>query len=547
VRVEDGVAGGRRRNRNLWLVEASWGCWVATDLALLVVLSVVGYAVGGVGAVGLVSAARVLPGALLGPLVVPLVDRFPRPRMLAASHVFGAVTSLLLAWAAVGDALWALVAVAAAGSLGGSLYKAVLRAAISQVVRSPAELVTANAAYAAIEGLGTVAGPLAAGALLVLVDPPAALAGLAVVYALGATASALVRTRYQVARRPATGRRWQGLRGFGVLLGPSLRRLFALFMAQCLMRGLLTVFVAALCLAPGGGGERRVAALFATLGAGGLVGAWVVGRSPGQGTAARRATAGVALWGAPVALLGAAPQPWLAWVALALVGLGNALEDVYGLSVLDRLLPGHLAARVYALFWSLAAAMVTAGSLLGPVLVSGLGLGPAMLMAGGALVLLCLLVLPGMRRLDRVVGAPPAHLDLVCAVPELSALPLMAAERLARELRPRALEDGEVVMREGARASGFAIVEEGVLEVRQAGRLVRTLGAGDSFGEVGLLLDRPRTATVTAVGPAAVLELDAHTFVAAVTGHRDAASAAHRVAQGHLRADAARRGDELTA
>jgi MFS family permease len=541
VRVADTVAGGRRRNRNLWLVETSWGCWVATDLALLVVLSVVGYAVGGVGAVGLVGAARVLPGALLGPLVVPLVDRFPRPRMLAASHAFGAVTSLLLALAALGGALWGLVTVAAAASLGGSLYKAVLRAAISQVVRSPAELVTANAAYAAIEGLGTVAGPLAAGALLALVDPPAALAGLAAVYTVGAVASGLVRTRYQVSRRAATGRGWQGLRGFGVLLGPSLRRLFALFMAQCLMRGLLTVFVAALCLAPGGGGERRVAALFATLGAGGLVGAWVVARSPGQGSLARRATAGVALWGAPVAVLGAVPQPWLAWLALALVGVGNAMEDVYGLSVLDRLLPGHLAAGVYALFWSLAAAMVTAGSLLGPVLVSELGLGPAMVAAGGALVLLCLLVLPGMRQLDRVVGEPPAHLDLVCAVPELSALPLMAAERLARELRPRSVQDAEVVMAEGSRPTGFAIVEEGLLEVRQGGRLLRTLGAGDSFGEVGLLLDRPRTATVSAVGPATVLELDADTFVAAVTGHRDATTAAHEVAQGHLRADEARR------
>jgi MFS family permease len=546
VRVEDAVVAGRRGNRNLWLVEASWGCWVATDLALLVVLSVVGYAVGGVGAVGLVSAARVLPGAVLGPLVVPVVDRFPRPHMLAASHAFGALTSLLLAWAALGESLWALVAIAAAASLGGSLYKAVLRAAISQVVRSPAELVRANAAYAAIDGLGTVVGPLAAGALLALVDPPLALAGLAVVYAAGVVVSALVRTRYQVARRLSSSRS-QGLQGLGALVGPSLRWLFVLFKGQCLMRGLLTVFVAALCLAPGGGGEGRIAALFATLGAGGLVGAWLVGRAPAQRTAARRAAAGVALWGAPVALLGAVQEPWFAWVALALVGFGNALEDVYGFSVLDRMLPGHLAAAAYAIFWSVAAGMVTAGSLLGPLLVSGLGLGPAMMGTGGALVLLCALVLPAMRRLDHHVGEPPAHFDLVRSVPELSALPLMAAERLARGLRPRTVAAGEVVMAEGDRPTGFAIVEDGALEVRQGGQAVRTLRRGDSFGEVGLLLDRPRTATVVAVEPARVLELDAETFVSAVTGHRDAASAALEVAQEHLRDDAARRGEGLTA
>jgi hypothetical protein len=340
---------------------------------------------------------------------------------------------------------------------------------------------------------------------------------------------------------------WQGLRGFRTLTGPSLRRLFSLLMAQCLMRGLLTVFVAALCLAPGGGGEGRVAVLFAALGAGGVVGAWLAGRSAGGTTAARRATVGVALWGAPVAALGAVQRPWLSWVALALVGLGNALEDVYGLSVLDRLMPGHLAARVWAVFWSLAAGMVTLGSLLGPVLVSGLGLGPAMVACGSALVLLCLSAVPAMARLDRAVGGPPVHLDLVRGVPQLSALPLMAAERLARELQQRTLADGEVVMAEGSSAKDFGIVESGVLEVRQGGQRLRELGAGDSFGEVGLLLDRPRTASVVALGPASVLWLDAETFVAAVTGHRDAATSALGVARAHLEDDAARRGGEPTA
>lgn len=533
-----------RRNRNLWLVETSWGCWIAADLALLVMLAVVAFDVGGVGAVGLVGAARVLPAAVLGPVVVPLTDRVPRHRVLVLSHLFAASTSLALAWAAVNDSVWALVGAVAAGSLAGSLFKAVLRATITQVVRSPTEFVSANSAYAAIEGLGTVTGPLLGGGLLAALDAPTALAALALVYAAGALAAVLVRTAYQVPARVSAGGRWQSVRVISLLAGRDLRRLVCVFMAQCLIRGLLTVFVAALCFEPGGGGEGRVAALFAVLGAGGLIGAWVCSRSPGRRSAARRATVGVALWGAPVAALGIWPHPALAWVALAVIGLGNALEDVYGLAVFDRVLPDHLAARAYALFWSVAAGMVTVGSLLGPVLVSSLRLGPAMLLSGGAVVVLCALVLPGMRHLDSLVGAPPQGLELVRATAELAALPDMAAERLARGLRRRELRDGEVVLRQGDRADGFGIVGEGTLRVIQGAQQVRELVRGDSFGEVGLLLDRPRTASVAAVGPASVLWLDAATFVSAVTGHRDAAAAALAVAHEHLRADDARVGHD---
>lgn len=514
---------------------------MAADLALLVILAVVAFDVGGVGAVGLVGAARVAPAALLGPAVVPLSDRLPRQHVLALSHGFAVLTSLAMAWAAANNSLSALLAATAAASVAGSLFKAVLRATITQVVATPHEFVTANSAYAAIEGVGTVTGPLVGGALLALLDPSAALTALAVVYVMGGATAAFVHTTYQVPARLSTRSRWQGVRVARQLTRPGLRWLVAAFMGQCVMRGLLTVFVAALCLGSGGGGDRRVAALFATLGLGGLVGAWLCSHSAGRGTAARRAIAGVALWGAPVGLLGIWPHPEFAWITMAFVGLGNALEDVYGLSVFDRVLPDHLAARAYALFWSVAAGMVTLGSLLGPVLVSSINLGPAMLVSGGALVVFCALVVPGMRSLDATVDARPQGLTLIRSAPELSALPDMAAERLARGMQLREFAGGEVLLREGDRADGFGIVEEGTLLVVQQGRQVRELVHGDSFGEVGLLLDRPRSASVAANGPATVLWLDAATFVAAVTGHRDAAAAAMAVAQEHLRADDERR------
>jgi hypothetical protein len=526
-----------QRNRNLWLVQTSWACWVATDLALLVTLAVVAFSLDGVGAVGLVAAARVLPGAVLGPLLATAADRLPRPLLLAGLHLFWAAASLALAWAAAAGSLWGVVIVAAAGSLGGSLFKAGLRALMSQVVRTPAELVAANATYAALEGVGTVAGPVLAGLLLSALTPAATLGSLSLVFVVGAVASASVRTAFQVPRRTARLGVADAGRGFAELLKPQLRGMFAVFMAQSLMRGLLTVFVAALCLTAGGGGEERVAGLFATMGAGGLVGAAVAARLSRQGGAARRATLGVVLWGLPIALLGLWPEGWVAWGALAVVGLGNAIEDVYGFTALDRLLPNHVAARAYAAFWSLAAGLATLGSLAGPPLVTLVGLGPTMAVTGTALAAFALLMLRPLARIDARVGGAPAHLGLVQATPEFAPLPAMALERLASALTPRSLAAGEVVVREGDEADGFAIVEAGSLTVEQGGRTVRKLGPGDAFGEIGLLLSRPRTASVVSSGPATILWLDAETFIAAVTGHRDASTAAMVAAGDRLESD----------
>jgi hypothetical protein len=412
---------------------------------------------------------------------------------------------------------------------------------MSQVVRTPAELVAANATFAALEGVGTLVGPVLAGLLLSALTPAAALAAMAVIFGVGAVASGSVRTPFQVPRRTARLGVADAGRGFAELLKPQLRGMFAVFMAQSLMRGLLTVFVAALCLTSGGGGEERVAALFATMGAGGLLGAAVATRLPREGGAASRATVGVVLWGLPIALLGLWPEDLLAWVALAVVGLGNAIEDVYGFTALDRLLPNHVAARAYAAFWSLAAGLVTLGSLAGPPLVSLMGLGPTMAVTGAALAAFALLMLRPLARVDARVSGTPAHLGLVQATPEFAPLPAMALERLASALTTRSLHDGEVVVREGDEPDGFAIVESGSLTVEQRGRTVRQLGPGDAFGEIGLLMARPRTASVVSSGPATILWLDAETFIAAVTGHRHASTAAMGVAGDRLESDRTRR------
>jgi len=92
-----------------------------------------------------------------------------------------------------------------------------------------------------------------------------------------------------------------------------------------------------------------------------------------------------------------------------------------------------------------------------------------------------------------------------------------------------------VLMREGEPGETFYAIASGELEARQAGGLLRRNGRGEGVGEIALLRETPRTATVTAVTDATVYRLPREPFLIAVTGHeptrgRAGSIAAHRLA-----------------
>ena len=113
--------------------------------------------------------------------------------------------------------------------------------------------------------------------------------------------------------------------------------------------------------------------------------------------------------------------------------------------------------------------------------------------------------------------------------PIFSPLPQAQQERLARELIPVHAASGEAVIREGASGDRFYVVDTGELEVSVDGAGVRTLGPGDHFGEIALLRDVPRTATVTATTAVDLYALERDEFIGAVTGHAPSAEAANAV------------------
>lgn len=540
------VLGGRRilgsalvalRNRELARLLGSFGSWIAADWAYLIVLSVVAYDGGGPVAVGLIGAMRVLPAAVLGPAASLLTDRLSRPRILASAHASMCLITLALAWAVAANAPLAVVlVVVGVGAALSSVFKPCVNALLPQLVRDPRELVAANSVYSTVEAAATVAGPVLAGLLLAALAPAAIFPVLGALFAAAAVVSVRIRTEFQPARAPrlaGLGVLLEPFRGFSVLTGrPGVRVAVALFIAQTCMRGLLTVFV--IVFAATGDGGLGAGALFAAMGIGGLIGALGVLGFGGSGQSARILGVGIALWGLPVLAIGIWPQSLVAWLALAVLGVGNAIEDVHGYTLLNRMLPDHLAGRAWGAFWSVAAAALALGSLTAPLLIGWLGLQPAMMITGAVLAACPLLAWPRLRAMDTGAGPPPEYVALLRQVPALAPMPVLAIQRLALSLGEVHLSDGDLAIRQGDIGDLFYVIADGCVTVTQEGRELRRLAQGDSFGEIALLLTVARTTTVTASGPCRLLTVDGDSFVAAVTGHRGAQQAADQTVRGYL-------------
>jgi hypothetical protein len=269
------------------------------------------------------------------------------------------------------------------------------------------------------------------------------------------------------------------------------------------------------------------------MGVGGILGSLAAFALIGRKRLASDFGLGIVLWGAPLAAIGIWPQAWVALVALAVLGLGNTLVDVAGLTLLQRTAPPDVIGRVFGVLEMILVGTIGLGAALAPALIDGVGIRWALVVTGAILPALAALTWRSLVRIDAESEAP-AELALLERLPIFSPLPAPALERLASQLEPVVVSAGATVIRQGDHGDRFYVVESGRLGVTVDGAPAGELEPGDSFGEIALLRDVPRTATVTAGSDTTLWALGREEFLDAVTGNAPSARAADAVVGARL-------------
>jgi cyclic nucleotide-binding protein/MFS transporter len=528
-------------------IELGYGLSITGELAGTVALVVYALSAGGAGLVAVYAASRTVAGMGVALVLTGITSRLRRDRLLRWST---GLRMILLAAAALlaasGQPSAAVIAAGAASSALAGTYRPLQAAVLPWLVRTPAELAASNAVTAVMENSGALAGPLLAGGLLAVAAPAAAIAAAAGV--LAATSLSLLRLTVpdtpdlpgrdavQVARDVASG-----LAEFLRMAPPGGVAILAF--AQTLLRGALVVLIAVLAVHVLALGGSAVGWLTAAFGVGGLIGGAVAAAAVRITRLGRSFIAGMLVWGLPLAFLALRPAAALAYLALAVVGIGNAVVDVSAFTLVTRLAGPRTAGRTLGALEFVALAGLATGSILTPVLLHLFGTRGTLALLGGGLAGLALAHAGRFRRLDQAMPPPDPEAGLLVTLPMFAPLPLAVTELLAAETEPRHFPAGTVVIREGEPGDHFHLIIEGSATVSVHGAPRPSLHRGDCFGEIALLRDTPRTATVTAERPLHTLALGREQFLTAVTGNPASKTAADELAAQRLSADAPDRSD----
>ena len=517
------------RSRDLRRLQLGWAAYFLVDGISMVGLSVWAFRHGGTPAVGLVGLARLLPGAIALPFGAWAADRYSRRRVVSAVFLVMTVTQVAIAVALASEGPAAVVYLLVAfNSVAGTPYRPAHLALAPLVARSPAELVAMNVTAGTLEGLVTFLGPALAALLLLTVEPWvvvaassfAALGGLLAVagISVGVDPSKAVRRSRDRPRDALMG----GLKELRENVDMAI--IVGCFVAQILVRGVLGVLLVSVAFDLIDLGSSGVGWLAAAMGIGGIVGAIYAVTLTGQRRLARPFTLALVLWGSPIAVIGLLPNKAVAFVALLTVGFGNAILDVAGFTLIQRLGVDRTLGRVFGVLYTFGIAMGGLGSLAAPSLISSFGLRTVLIAVGLMLPVLAAVLLPRFRSIDAHSEPLPEVLALLAGIPLLSPLPPTTLEKLAARSATAEKLTGDVILTEGDPGDLFYVIAKGEVAVLRAGRRIGTLGPGDQFGEIALIRDTSRTATIIATSPTRLLTINGRDFVDALSSSEAALS-----------------------
>jgi len=527
------------RSPDVRRIELAWGLSVVAEFASTVALVVFAYAEGGATLVAVYGLFRTLAGGSVGLAIAGIGDRIRGEFLLRSSTALKAILLVLAAVTATvdGPAIGVVALAAVSSGLEGA-YRPLQAATLPWLVRTPGELAAANVVASMMESVGALVGPVLAGTLLVLAEPQVSIAVAAAFFGLAwlSLHRVTVESRRPVARSTRVLHDMAaGVTAFVRVAPPG--GVTIMIAAQTFVRGALIVLIAVLAVDVLVLGEQAVGWLNAALGAGGLVGGVVAAAVVHVTRLGRSFIAGLVLWGLPLAVLALTMQPAVAYLAFVVIGIGNAVEDVGLYTLLARLLRPRELARVLGVCELTALAGVGMGSIAAPLLLDAFGMRGTLTLLGLVLTGLALAHARRFARIDRTMPRPGKEVDLLRGLPMFAPLPLAVTELLTTEFRQHRFAPASVVVKEGDPGEEFHVIVSGSASVTVRGMPRPPLGPGDCFGEIALLRDIPRTATIIAVDELQTLALRREEFLAAVTGSARSSVAAESLVTQRLSQD----------
>ena len=532
------------RDQGLRRLQLSFTGFAFAEHATWLAVLVYAYERGGVSEAGVVAVVQLVPAIVVAPCVAYLGDRYRPDRALALGYGAQAVTMLATALAMWADLSIAAYAFATVASTCVTFTRPVMASILPLLSATAGDLVAANAMTALAEYAGMFAGPLIAGLVLDSGSPAVVLALGAAANALGGAAVSGKRTRRCVAERfdaahvplDAGSVASEVLGGLRVLRAHAIVRVVTgLLVLGALTRGVNDVLVVLFADARLGRGGGAAGLLGAAMGGGAVVGAIVATGLIGSARMAPYLALSAGLLATPFIVLsdvGSIPSAFLLFVSF---GAGESLLRVTTNVAIQRRAPSAVAARIFGVVEGAQVAAMAVGSIGVTLLVRWFELSTALLVLG-ALIAGALGV--GVLRFRQLGGdAPPPSAAIMARLlvdPVLGGLPLPAREQLAFAARRLDFAPDQMVILEGEPGNHYYLMVAGRVRVTIDGRFVTDMEAGESFGEIALLRDVPRTATVTCVTGVEVLAIKRDDFLEAVTGHPRSLAAGHAVAESML-------------
>jgi hypothetical protein len=406
-------------------------------------------------------------------------------------------------------------------SIVSGTFRSAQAGLLPHLVENPKQLTSANATAEIIESTAQFAGPAIAGILLGLVG----IVPVVLLNAVGLAWSLIMVAGVQKdspEERKSEGDEEDGpfikeaAGGFAAIGRDrdllALSGLLAVNGILCGVLNIIVVLIAAQML----GDANKVGLLNAVLGAATFGGGFIILGIAGRVKLGRLMVFGVLGWCLPLILVGLVPLPLVVIAALILIGLCDPMINVGFGTIPPRLVADRILSRVFAAIESMFIASAALGAFVTPILVNWLGLGTAIIVMGiigAAVCFLCALRIP---HLDKRL-TPPRGLSLLEKVDLFRPLAPAMLDRIAHKLEPATVPAGEVIVAEGGVSDRFYVIESGEVDVTQDDRHLRTESVGDVFGEIGLLRDVPRTATVTAETDTVLLTLSREDFLELVS------------------------------